>query len=106
MNVYIFVMKCVYFIYKIMTLVFVISSFEGGIKVVKQNVNILETNHFIELQQKLEKVEESQTCAICMENKWNVAFRCGHSACSKCAESLRVCHMCRKTISDKINLFT
>lgn len=57
------------------------------------------------LESKILEIEETHSCSICMERRRNVAFLCGHSACSKCADTLKICHMCRKTISKKINLY-
>lgn len=57
------------------------------------------------LENKVQEFEESHFCGICMERKRDVAFLCGHGACSHCAETLRTCHMCRKTIQKKINLY-
>jgi E3 ubiquitin-protein ligase mind-bomb len=45
------------------------------------------------LETKIQEIEENHCCSICMERKRNVAFLCGHSACSKCAETLKTCHM-------------
>lgn len=57
------------------------------------------------LESKILEIEETHCCSICMERRRNVAFLCGHSACSKCADTLKICHMCRKTIVKKINLY-
>uniref|UniRef100_A0A1A9WEY4 RING-type E3 ubiquitin transferase n=1 Tax=Glossina brevipalpis TaxID=37001 RepID=A0A1A9WEY4_9MUSC len=57
------------------------------------------------LENKIQEYEESHYCSICMERTRDVAFLCGHGACSRCAETLRTCHMCRKTILRKINLY-
>lgn len=57
------------------------------------------------LENKILEIEETHCCGICMERRRNVAFLCGHGACSKCAETLKTCHMCRKTIVKKINLY-
>lgn len=57
------------------------------------------------LESKILEIEETHCCSICMERRRNVAFLCGHGACSKCAETLKTCHMCRKTIVKKINLY-
>ncbi|KAM7359635.1 E3 ubiquitin-protein ligase mind bomb 2 isoform 1-T2 [Cochliomyia hominivorax] len=57
------------------------------------------------LENKIQEYEESHYCSICMERTRDVAFLCGHGACSRCAETLRTCHMCRKTILKKINLY-
>ncbi|XP_055709949.1 E3 ubiquitin-protein ligase MIB2 isoform X2 [Phlebotomus papatasi] len=57
------------------------------------------------LESKILEIEETHCCSICMERRRNVAFLCGHGACSKCADTLKTCHMCRKTILKKINLY-
>lgn len=57
------------------------------------------------LENKVQEYEESHYCSICMERIRDVVFLCGHGACSVCAETLRTCHMCRKTILKKINLY-
>lgn len=57
------------------------------------------------LESKIQEYEESHYCSICMERSRDVAFLCGHGSCSRCAETLRTCHMCRKTIVKKINLY-
>lgn len=57
------------------------------------------------LECKIAEIEESHACSICMERKRNVVFLCGHSTCSKCADTLKTCHMCRKTITKKIPIY-
>lgn len=57
------------------------------------------------LETKIQEIEEAHCCSICMERKRNVAFLCGHGACEKCSQTLKICHMCRKTITRKINLY-
>ncbi|CAG9858951.1 unnamed protein product [Phyllotreta striolata] len=57
------------------------------------------------LECKIQEIEESHACSICMERKRNVVFLCGHSTCSKCADPLKICHMCRKTITKKIPIY-
>ena len=80
--------------------------FAGGREISRHLLESMEAAQLMELRYKMERLEESHICSICLENAWNVAFLCGHSACSKCAESLTLCHMCRKPIQSKINLFT
>ncbi|WAR14989.1 MIB2-like protein [Mya arenaria] len=54
-----------------------------------------------------EKIDqENIMCSICMERKRNMAFLCGHTVCSECGDELRVCHMCRKPIQKKIQLYS
>lgn len=57
------------------------------------------------LESKIMEFEETHSCSICMERVRDVAFLCGHSCCSRCAETLKTCHMCRKQIVKKINLY-
>ncbi|XP_071946064.1 E3 ubiquitin-protein ligase MIB2-like isoform X3 [Antedon mediterranea] len=58
------------------------------------------------LKEKVREIEESTLCLICMENKRNVVFLCGHGTCKKCAKPLKHCPMCRKPITKKIQVFT
>lgn len=57
------------------------------------------------LENKIQEIEETHGCSICMERRRNVVFMCGHGACTCCAQTLKICHMCRKPISKKINLY-
>ena len=57
------------------------------------------------LETKIQEIEESLDCTICMERNRNVAFLCGHRTCEECSLTLKVCPMCRKTITKKINLY-
>ncbi|XP_035915376.1 E3 ubiquitin-protein ligase MIB2 [Anopheles stephensi] len=57
------------------------------------------------LESKIMEIEETHCCSICMERRRNLAFLCGHGSCSKCGETLKICHMCRKPITKKINLY-
>uniref|UniRef100_A0A182MM47 RING-type E3 ubiquitin transferase n=1 Tax=Anopheles culicifacies TaxID=139723 RepID=A0A182MM47_9DIPT len=57
------------------------------------------------LESKIMEIEETHCCSICMERRRNIAFLCGHGSCSKCGETLKICHMCRKPITKKINLY-
>lgn len=57
------------------------------------------------LETRIADLEEANLCSICMERRRNVAFLCGHGACENCAAPLKTCHMCRQTITKKINLY-
>ncbi|XP_066603887.1 E3 ubiquitin-protein ligase MIB2 isoform X2 [Prorops nasuta] len=57
------------------------------------------------LETRIADLEEANMCSICMERRRNVAFLCGHGACEHCAAPLKTCHMCRKQITKKINLY-
>jgi len=52
-----------------------------------------------------EEAQEELLCGICMEEKKNMVFSCGHTCCGKCAATLQLCHICRTPISQKIQLF-
>ncbi|XP_067951562.1 uncharacterized protein [Watersipora subatra] len=52
-----------------------------------------------ELNIVLQEMEGIQLCEICMDRKRNIVFiPCGHTACDECAQSLKICHNCRKPI--------
>ncbi len=53
----------------------------------------------------IEELEDKQCCPICMDRTCDVVFGCGHLACSQCAQTLNICHMCRLEIQQKIHLF-
>lgn len=57
------------------------------------------------LEAKIQEIENAHCCFICMERKKNVVFLCGHGACENCSQTLKICHMCRETITKKINLY-
>ncbi len=59
-----------------------------------------------DLEAKVRDLEECSLCLICMERRRNVAFLCGHQACSQCGESLAFCHMCREPVGRKIYLYS
>ena len=63
------------------------------------------TDTVSQLRAKLRELEDRCLCTICMERQSNVAFLCGHRACSECTDTLKSCHMCRGSISKKINLY-
>jgi len=56
-------------------------------------------------EERIREIEEAQICPICMENKRDVAFLCGHRTCRVCAQSLRDCPICRRPIEKKITLY-
>lgn len=66
----------------------------------------LDTLHsLMSLKAKVREIEDETTCSICLENKRNIAFLCGHGTCGECAASLQICPMCRQPIERKIQLF-
>ncbi|XP_013397887.1 E3 ubiquitin-protein ligase MIB2 isoform X2 [Lingula anatina] len=68
--------------------------------------NDFSESKFQELQAKMQEMEDTVMCSICLDRKKDLVFLCGHSACHICAQPLRNCHMCRKPITKRINLFT
>jgi len=71
----------------------------GGVR------SVFEQERVRYLESKIAEIEEANSCGICMERAKNVVFLCGHGACVNCAQSLKSCHMCRKTITKKINIY-
>lgn len=49
--------------------------------------------------------EDSKLCSICMEDRINMAFQCGHTCCAKCSGGLKNCHFCREVITHRIKIF-
>ncbi|CAB9499671.1 protein ligase MIB1 [Seminavis robusta] len=49
--------------------------------------------------------ENDFTCAVCLERKKQVAFYCGHQTCLHCSPLLNECHICRKPIQGRVQLF-
>jgi hypothetical protein len=45
-------------------------------------------------------------CMICMEKDMDTCFsRCGHVCCTQCAASMDRCHLCRRTIRERIKIY-
>lgn len=65
----------------------------GKILLTKENQRQPSADRLRYLETKIQEIEDTHCCNICMERRRNVAFLCGHSACSKCAETLKACHM-------------
>lgn len=65
----------------------------GKLLLPKENQRQPSADRLRYLEHKILEIEETHSCGICMERRRNVAFLCGHSACSKCAETLKTCHM-------------
>ena len=57
------------------------------------------------LLKRTQELEDQIFCAICLERKKNVAFGCGHSVCGECAVDIVCCHICRRPIEQKIQLY-
>ncbi|KAL9962405.1 hypothetical protein ACROYT_G031506 [Oculina patagonica] len=57
------------------------------------------------LENRLRAMEDDRQCPICMERDKNMVFLCGHGACEECSERLAVCHVCRKTIQNRIHTY-
>lgn len=52
------------------------------------------------------ELEPDTECLICADAKKDVVFvPCGHTACTKCAKSLKQCHMCRQPINIRQKIF-
>lgn len=50
-------------------------------------------------------VYDNQVCPICLTNRKDMAFGCGHQTCCDCGEDLEVCPICRRAIETRIRLY-
>ncbi|KAL8153875.1 hypothetical protein V2J09_011635, partial [Rumex salicifolius] len=48
---------------------------------------------------------DHQTCPICLENRKDMAFGCGHQTCCECGQDLETCPICRRQIETRIRLY-
>ena len=53
----------------------------------------------------IQPIEHRLECGVCLDASKDCAFNCGHMSCSKCAESLQVCHICRTKITDRRRVY-
>jgi len=58
-----------------------------------------------QLTQELTAMKEQMMCPICMDNRRNMVFLCGHGTCKDCGNRIRECPMCRKAIEKRVLLF-
>lgn len=57
-----------------------------------------------ELKATIERMREESLCDICVTNKKETAFQCGHVVCHPCSSQLRTCPFCRVDVVSRINL--
>lgn len=50
--------------------------------------------------------ERNQVCPICLSNRKDMAFGCGHMACKECGARLSTCPICRAQITNRLRLYT
>lgn len=48
---------------------------------------------------------DNQLCPICITNRKDMAFGCGHQTCCDCGEFLDACPICRRAIQTRIRLY-
>ncbi|XP_057770161.1 E3 ubiquitin-protein ligase RGLG3 [Salvia miltiorrhiza] len=46
-----------------------------------------------------------QACPICLTNRKDLAFGCGHLTCKDCGATLTLCPLCRKPITTRLRLY-
>lgn len=49
--------------------------------------------------------DNDTSCAICLDRKKQIAFFCGHQVCVQCSPGIQNCHICRKPIQGRIQLY-
>ncbi|XP_064960267.1 E3 ubiquitin-protein ligase RGLG4-like isoform X1 [Musa acuminata AAA Group] len=50
--------------------------------------------------------DQNQICPICLTNKKDLAFGCGHMCCRECGQNLSRCPICRATITSRLRLYS
>ncbi|CAH8356274.1 unnamed protein product [Eruca vesicaria subsp. sativa] len=50
--------------------------------------------------------EHTQSCPICLTNRKDVAFGCGHMTCGDCGSRIENCPICRVLITSRLRLYT
>ncbi|KAJ4884739.1 Ca(2)-dependent phospholipid-binding protein (Copine) family [Raphanus sativus] len=50
--------------------------------------------------------EDTQNCPICLTNRKDVAFGCGHMTCRDCGSRISNCPICRVPITSRLRLYT
>ncbi|ESQ27181.1 hypothetical protein EUTSA_v10018670mg [Eutrema salsugineum] len=50
--------------------------------------------------------EQAQSCPICLTNRKDVAFGCGHMTCGDCGSRISNCPICRVLITSRLRLYT
>ncbi|KAJ4874420.1 Ca(2)-dependent phospholipid-binding protein (Copine) family [Raphanus sativus] len=50
--------------------------------------------------------EQTQNCPICLTNRKDVAFGCGHMTCGDCGSRISNCPICRVLITSRLRLYT
>ncbi|KFK42342.1 hypothetical protein AALP_AA2G243800 [Arabis alpina] len=50
--------------------------------------------------------EQTQNCPICLTNRKDVAFNCGHMTCGDCGTRISNCPICRVLITNRLRLYT
>lgn len=48
---------------------------------------------------------DDKICPICLTNRKDMAFGCGHQTCRECGQDLQMCPICRSPIQTRIKLY-
>jgi E3 ubiquitin-protein ligase RGLG len=58
-----------------------------------------------ESPQRREDTDGGQNCPVCLTEKKDMAFNCGHQTCRGCGAHLTTCPICRENITTRIRLY-
>ncbi|KAK8497659.1 hypothetical protein V6N13_141274 [Hibiscus sabdariffa] len=50
--------------------------------------------------------DQQSACPICLTNRKDLAFNCGHMTCRDCGQRVSNCPICRQRITNRLRLFT
>lgn len=73
----------------------------------KKLSNVVENFENLRLGDKEKVLQDSFLCKICMDREMGIGFQpCGHLiACVECAQTMKICPLCRATVTDKIRIY-
>jgi hypothetical protein len=62
-----------------------------------------------ELEKELEEVKREVECPICMAERCNIVFNCGHRTCMECSDLIgqqnNKCPFCKQQITERKRMF-
>lgn len=60
--------------------------------------------HMKSMQSTAYNVPAEQVCPICLTNRKDLAFNCGHMTCRACGTAISTCPLCREPITTRVRL--
>jgi E3 ubiquitin-protein ligase mind-bomb len=67
--------------------------------------NSLSDSQSKHLLKEVEMLKDQLQCSICCDRKKNCVLNCGHTFCQMCADQMRTCPMCNKSIEKRLIMY-